>query len=86
MGYTSSMTMKREAKAKVQQAATSTKPVRTASPTERAKYGTFLPAALGRKIAASAVRENKTFGRTREMVVGDKIKARRTAGMRGRTV
>lgn len=80
------MTMKREDKTKVQQAATSAAPVRTASPRERAQYGKYLPASLGRKIAASAVRENKTFGRTREMVVGDKIKARRTAGMRGRTV
>lgn len=75
------MTMERNTKAKVQAAATSTEPVRSASPREIKAHGRFLPLAQGRRAAVSEVRENRTYGRTREMVVGDKIKARRGAGM-----
>jgi hypothetical protein len=74
------MTMTREAKAKVQQAATSTELVKTQSPRERAAHGKFLPLKESRKMATALVRETKTSGRTRDMVVSEKIKARRGAG------
>jgi hypothetical protein len=75
------MTMERNTKARVQAAATSTEPVRSASPREIRAHGRFLPLDLGRKVEAAAARGNRTYGRTREMVVGDKIKARRGAGI-----
>jgi hypothetical protein len=74
------MTMERNTKAKVQRAATSTTPVRGASPKQIREHGRFLPLELGRKFLASCERPTRTAGRTREMVVGDKIKARRGAG------
>lgn len=75
------MTKSREHKTRIQQAATSTEPVRSASPRQIAKYGRFLPAEVGRKFETSFVRRNRTHGMTREMVVEDKIKARRGAGI-----
>lgn len=75
------MTMERNTKAKVQAAATSTEPVRSASPRQIRAHGRFLPLALGQKFEASIARGNRTHGRTRETVVGDKIKTRRGAGM-----
>ena len=75
------MTMKRNTKTKIQRAATSAKPVLAQSPTERRTYGRYLPLTLGQKLEAGAVRMNRTYGRTRETVVADKVKARRGAGM-----
>jgi hypothetical protein len=75
------MTKNRETKTKVHQAATSTKPVLSQSPRERATYGRHLPLELGQKLEASAVRGNRTYGRTRDRVVADKVKARRGAGI-----
>jgi hypothetical protein len=75
------MTKSREHKAKIQQTATSTEPVRSVSPRQVAKYGRFLPTEVGRKFETSCVRENRTHGRTREVVVENKVKARRGAGM-----
>ena len=74
------MTMKRDTKAKVQKAATSAERVLSQSPSERSRFGRFLPLAAGRKAAAGVVRGNRTHGRTREMVVADKVTARRAAG------
>lgn len=75
------MTKNREAKNKIQRAATSSQPVLAQSPGERKAYGRHLPLELGRKVEASAARGNRTYGRTRDMVVADKVKARRGAGI-----
>ena len=79
------MTMKREAKNEIKAAATSGEKIVT-SPTARKTYGRFYPESIAWKMRVEDVRNHRNYGRTREMVVGDKIKSRRTAGMRARTV
>lgn len=74
------MTMTRETKTKVQQAATSTEPVMSASPRQLLAYGRYLPAEIGRKFAILCARPNRTHNRTREIVTEQRIRARRRAG------
>jgi hypothetical protein len=73
------MTMKREAKSEIQAAATSGAPIIT-SPAARKIYGRFYPESIARRMRVEDIRNHRNYGRTREMVVSEKIKARRPAG------
>jgi len=79
------MTMKREAKSEIQAAATSGEKIVT-SPTARKVYGRYYPESIARKMRVEDIRNHRNYGRTREMVVSEKIKARRTAGTTARTI